>query len=657
MTAPTGLRRMVMCDSRIGFHHASWRNQAGLLGELPSHMCGIFAAMSRTKGGLPGDVALRIDRALNAIAHRGPDGSGRWVDPGMTMALGHVRLAVLDVRAEANQPFWSECGRYAIVFNGEIYNFVELRRELEAEGHRFRTTSDTEVLLQALISRGTDVINRFNGMWAFVLVDTLTGEAIVCRDRFGVKPLYTMQHGDVLLLASEAKAIIAYLGEMPRPNRRSIGLYLKHGVAGEHDESWFEGIRRFEPAHWQRVRTGFAPLPPRRFWDYPQSRIPLKDAEALEALREMLGSAVRIRTRSDVPLGLSLSGGLDSSSIAWLLREECDLTVDAYCAWFEPVERSELGRATSVCHAFRHRLQPVREVKTEQVRQDLQTSIRHLDSPHASTALVPYLTLCRAARKKLTVILEGQGADELLMGYPFLYAFAAIDYAVRGRLVAAWQTFAGESRASNLRTAAATPFRYAIRPYAERQHRQWMLPLLADPEIRSPAGDGGDGLRWRATVDNAPRALEIEHRRRLRSLLQYGDALSMAFGLESRCPFMDYRMVEFGFSLTLDKLMRHGFGKWLLRSLADPVLPREVVWPLRKDGFTNATVSALRRHVRTHGASDAGARAAVELGFLSRESLRPEVLLSMPDAAFYRILSTQIWAGQHFASRQAGNAR
>jgi asparagine synthase (glutamine-hydrolysing) len=595
-----------------------------------------------------------MGRALAAISHRGPDGSGIWIDPGMSMALGHVRLAVLDVRAEANQPFWSDCGRYAIVFNGEVYNFVELRRELEAQGERFRTTSDTEVLLKLLIARGTDAIARLNGMWSFVFVDIQAKEALVCRDRFGVKPLYTMQHGDVLLLASEAKAIVAYLGETPKPNRRSIGLYLRYGTAGEHEESWFEGINRFEPAHWQRFRCGAAPIPARRYWDYPKSRIPMKDGEALEAFREVLGAAVRIRTRSDVPLGLSLSGGVDSSTIAWLLRDECDLTADAYCAWFEPVERSELGRAQAVCTSLGHRLNPVREVRMEQIEDDLRRCIHHLDSPHNSTALVPYFTLCKAARARLTVMLEGQGADELLLGYPFLYPFAAADFAVRGRFVSAWQTFAGEWRASNFRSALGSVPINASRAYAERGYRRWTLPLLADPALRDTGAV--EGLHWRVTADNAPIALWVEHRTRLRSLLQYGDALSMAFGLEARCPFMDYRVVELGFALTTDKLIRNGFGKWLLRSMVAPHLPPAVVWPKRKDGFTNATVPALRRRVRLHGASDPGAKASAELGLFTRESLRPESVLGLPDGAFYRVMSTQIWVGQHYAADREDDA-
>jgi asparagine synthase (glutamine-hydrolysing) len=616
-------------------------------------MCGVFAALAHRPGGLPADVSSRVGRALKAISHRGPDGSGMWVDPGMSMALGHVRLAVLDVRADANQPFWSECGRYAIVFNGEVYNFVELRQELEAHGERFQTTSDTEVLLKLLIARGTAAVDTLNGMWSFIFVDTLANEAVICRDRFGVKPLYTMHHGGVLLFASEAKAIIAYLGETPEPDRRSIGLYLRYGTAGEHEDSWFEGISRFEPAHWQRIRCGVTPMPPQRYWEYPQTRVPMNDREALEAFREVLGAAVRIRTRSDVPLGLALSGGVDSSTVAWLLREECGLTADAYCAWFEPEEKSELGRARAVCASLGHRLHPVREVQTEQIEDDLRRCIHHLDSPHSSTALVPYLTLCKAARAKLTVMLEGQGADELLLGYPFLYPFAAMDFAVRGRLVSAWQTFAGEWRASNLKSALGSLRIHSSRAYAERGYRRWTLPLLADGTPREPGTP--EGLHWRMTLDNAPAALWVEHRTRLRSLLQYGDALSMAFGLEARCPFMDYRVVEFGFSLATDKLMRQGYGKWLLRRMVAPHLPNEVVWPRRKDGFTNSTVPALRRRVRTHGASDPGARASVDLGLFTDESLRPEAILALPDGAFYRILCTQIWVGQHYASAHEAN--
>jgi asparagine synthase (glutamine-hydrolysing) len=569
----------------------------------------------------------------------------------MSIALGHVRLAVLDVRAEANQPFWSDCGRYAIVFNGEIYNFVELRRELEAQGERFQTTSDTEVLIKLLVAQGTEAINRLNGMWAFIFIDIQAKEALICRDRFGVKPLYTMQHGDTLLLASEAKAIVAWLGETPRPNRRSIGLYLKYGTAGEHRESWFEGIDRFEPAHWQRVRVGAPPSPPQRYWDYPASRVAMSDGDALDGLREVLGAAVRIRTRSDVPLGLSLSGGVDSSSIAWLLREECDLTVDAYCAWFEPMEKSELPRARAVCETFRHRLQPVSEVSPERIGQDLRTCIHHLDSPHDSIALVPYLGLCRAARSRLTVMLEGQGADELLLGYPFLYPFAAMDFAMRGRLPSAWRTFEGERRASNFMSAAGNLASYASPWYGERKHRRWMLPMLADPAVREPGIV--DGLRWRATRDNASAALRIEHQQRLRRLLQYGDALSMAFGLETRCPFMDFRVVEFGFSLGLDKFMRDGHGKWLLRRMTEHVLPRPVAWPERKDGFTNGTVACLRKLIQTHGTSEPRAQASVELGLLSPDSLSPASMLALPGDALYRIVSTQIWVAQHYSAESA----
>jgi asparagine synthase (glutamine-hydrolysing) len=604
-------------------------------------MCGVFAAIAKREARLPEDVDLRVKRALGAIAHRGPDGKGVWVDPTRSVALGHVRLAVLDVRSEANQPFWSDCGRYVLVFNGEIYNYVELRKELAARGERFVTTSDTEVLLKALVVFGTDVINRLNGMWAFVLVDTTTGETLACRDRFGVKPLFTMQHGDVILLASEAKALIAYLGATPPPNRHAIGRYLRYDSNADDSETWFEGIRQFEPACWQRIGRAGQDLPPQRFWNYPVQRHSRSDSEALEQLRALLGSAVNIRTRSDVPLGLSLSGGVDSSTIAWLLREDSDLTVDAYCAWFEPVERSELPRAQSVCERFGHRLRPVPEVGRQQVEADLRTCIYHLDSPHRSTAVVPYLSVCRGARRSLTVMLEGQGADELLLGYPFLYPFAAVDFAIRGEVTSAWSTFRGEMRASDFRSAAGNLAIYASRWYAERPYRRWAPNILRDPALRHPGR--AEQLRLSASLSNAAQALELEHRAHLRSLLRYGDAISMSVALESRCPFMDYRVVEFGFGLSLDLLVRHGHGKWLLRQMADQALPKEVAWPARKDGFTNTTVAALRGNVRASGVPRMGASLAIDMGLFSERVREPESMLSLDDTAFYRLMSTMLW--------------
>jgi asparagine synthase (glutamine-hydrolysing) len=215
-------------------------------------MCGIFAIFAPPGERLPQDADQRVARALRGIRHRGPDASGVHVDVQGRWAVGHVRLSVIDVAASSNQPFWSACGSKFVVFNGEIYNYLELRADLEREGATFRTHSDTEVLLQALIHWGTECIDRFNGMWSFVYGDATTGSFVICRDRWGVKPLYTMVHHGMLLVCSEAKGLFAFTGAVPSPDLTSIGLFLKYSIGGESPASWFAGVSRFpKGVFWQ----------------------------------------------------------------------------------------------------------------------------------------------------------------------------------------------------------------------------------------------------------------------------------------------------------------------------------------------------------------------------------------------------------------------
>ncbi|MDA0214302.1 MAG: asparagine synthetase B, partial [Planctomycetota bacterium] len=174
--------------------------------------------LSNISDQLPTDIENRLHRALNAIQHRGPDARGTYVDPKKRFAFGHIRLSVIDIAATSNQPFWSSCGRYCIIFNGEIYNYIELRERLTQEGVVFRSQSDTEVLLQAIIKWGTKCLNMLNGMWGLVFVDTQTGRFLISRDRFGVKQLYTFEHNGSLIICSEAKGILAYVDSMPAPN-------------------------------------------------------------------------------------------------------------------------------------------------------------------------------------------------------------------------------------------------------------------------------------------------------------------------------------------------------------------------------------------------------------------------------------------------------
>lgn len=605
-------------------------------------MCGLFALLNLGTGPLPSDVSERTSRALHAIRHRGPDATGIHVDPAGRFVFGHVRLSVIELSAASNQPLWSDCGRYAIVFNGEIYNYVELRRELEKEGIAFRTASDTEVLLQCLIHWGTAGLDRLNGMWALVFVDVLSGRAIVSRDRWGVKPLYVLRSGPLLLACSEVKGLLAFQGSTYAPDHESIGAYLRFGSGGERQRTWFQGIERFPPASSEVFTFGSPASERTRYWSYPTTRDIRDPREAMDGLRVALADAIRIRLRSDVPFGLSLSGGIDSSVIAWLTSEVDGRPLSAYTAYSEPRERSELPRAQLVAARFGHTCHPVLQKDTHRTVESLRDCIYHLDAPHNSPAIVPYLELCRAARTSLTVMLEGQGADELLGGYLSFGLFAALNQFRRGDWVQGIRSARTAMAEQGAIRALSDVGRFSSRRIYLRQADRWGARtilgaqcLLADP---GPLRSLRLGRR-----DNFEEALRFWHEQNLTNLLQYGDAVSMSVNLETRCPFLDRRVVELGFRMDTDLLFHNGLGKHVLRQLASGSVPDEVLWRRHKDGFTNPTVAMVQGRVLEHGWPELGLDLAMQHGILTSAIRDPARIRQLSDNAAFRLYSMMLW--------------
>jgi asparagine synthase (glutamine-hydrolysing) len=581
--------------------------------------------------------------ALHAIRHRGPDANGFFVDPTRTLAMGHARLAVIDVRPESNQPFWSECGRYCVVFNGEIYNYVELRQELERLGVSFRTASDTEVLLKALMHWGEQAHRRFNGMWAFVFADLRERRALLGRDRWGVKPMFMAHSDGQTVICSEAKGIHAYRGYVPEPNRVAIGVNLKYSVGGEFPSSWFAGIDRFPQGCWQSCPLGSrSPSePPTAFWTYPEPMDAIGEGEADRRFAELLDDAIRIRLRSDVPLGISLSGGLDSSTIAWLVGQRFHQRLDAFTAWFKPREKSELPMAQSIAERFGHRSFSVAEADVDGIEEDLRSCVFHLDAGHHSHAIVPYLNLCRAARKRLTVMLEGQGADELLAGYSYMYPFGAVDSMLSGDMRGALRTIRAQIASDGWLRSVQEWIRYSSRTIYLHQDKRWgSNNLLGDGVLDAPHGAL---MHFAANRRNLYDQSVQHHRTGLTSLLQYGDAISMSVNLETRCPFLDFRLVEFSMALPNRLRLRDGFGKHILRRMAAEHLPSEITWQRRKLGFVNSTIRTLRERHRVHGLPDKTVECAVDLGLLQARIRDPEVVERLPDSVFFRLSTLLAW--------------
>lgn len=587
---------------------------------------------------------MRLQRALDSIRHRGPNARGSHIDPSGRFAIGHVRLSVIDLDESSNQPFWSVCGRYFVVFNGEIYNYLELRSELESEGVVFRTKSDTEVLLAALITWGGDAINRLNGMWSFVFGDVQASQFLVSRDRWGVKPLFSYEQDGQLVVCSEAKGIIAWLGSTPSPNKKSIGLYLKYGIGGECEESWFEGINRFPQASFQSInlqsRDNHKDVAV-RYWRYPVSRTIDNLEIAEKQLELLLADAIKIRLRSDVPVGLSLSAGLDSASIAWIASAKFSRSLDCYTAWYEPVEKSELSVAQSLAAQFGHHSIGVPESTRGKVAQDLRTCIYHLDAGHSSPAIVPYLNLCRDARTKLTVMLEGQGSDELFGGYTQFNLFAGLDYLMRGNLSQAASCVASNVHAVGWVKFILDCMRFSFTKIYKNQASRWNAKrYICDVVLNA---ENSNFRAFRFGKNNFSEALELWHRFNLTNLLQIGDAVSMSVNLETRCPFLDYRVVELGFSLDTNLLLRDGFGKYVLRKVAQSGLPSGVVWRRKKDGFENSTVQKINEHVEQHGLPIAAVELGIRQGIFRAPIRDLDEFLKLPDNIKFRIYSVLLW--------------
>ena len=545
-------------------------------------MCGI-AGIYAQAGARP-VLRRELTAMLATMPHRGPDASGVWLDDG-SVGLAHVRLAIIDLDAASNQPFESADGELLLTYNGEIFNYLELREELEGLGHRFRTRSDTEVLLAAYRQWGHDVCAHLNGMWAFVIYDRRSDTLFCSRDRFGIKPFYYAVVDGRLLFASEVKGLLAVCRQLARINPDAVSRLVRAGLAASDTEHFCLGVRRLAAAH-NMVVTRRDLAAPKRYWDYPTHLDRTMTFEgACERFRELLVDAIGLRMRSDVPVGTTLSGGLDSSSIVGLLRTFHDGEHRAFTAQFDDAEYDESTLAAVVAREHglvHHRV----ESPLGRFLPTLGRIVHHMEGPTATPAVLPLWHIMAAARKHVVVALCGEGADELLGGYHHFFTPSAIVDAVRG---GRWGQVVHHLRWLSRNAGAWRSSLYLVRSVVPSAHLSWRR-LRGDETVYAGCLAGGpDSL---ADREDAPpqhealaRALRRRHEGGLQTLLHYGDAISMAHSIEARLPFMDYRLVEFVFSLPGEFKARSGNGKVLLRESVRDVVPPTIADSPRKRGF------------------------------------------------------------------------
>lgn len=630
-------------------------------------MCGFVAVLH------PGPADARVamaQRMLASIRHRGPDDEGMLDSQGVT--LGFRRLAILDLSPLGHQPMESPDGRFAIVFNGEIFNYIEIRRRLQALGREFRSNGDTEVLLQAFAQWGPACVEQLNGMWAFVVLDRRDGRVFCSRDRMGIKPLYLCRLDEHLLIASEIKAIRASGLYADRIDERVVADYLVDDRIDESPASFFEGIEQLPPGcnfDWSRATGGTVT----RWYDLHSIREREQESPAA-AFAELFEDAIRLHMRSDVPVAVHLSGGLDSTSILCAsarvrLEAGAQGALKAF-SFSDPEFPEHPYIADTIAQTGAELIQL--QTSASRVWDDLPRMLAYQDEPvHSLTPVIGWQLMRLTSEHGMRVVLNGQGADETLGGYPAYFRDAWMSLLESGGLGAAWKEVTAHARASGkargdlfidlLRHAFQSRLRShrAYRSAADRRYRRdrlasgWIAPRLVDRLTGYPDPQP-QGLRQALirSVEVAPLPL----------YLRVEDRNSMSHSIEARVPFLDHRLVEFGFALDSSWKLRGDLNKFILREAMRGRIPESVRSRRDKMGFPTPSIRWFRQelypHLRTlFGDAGADARAYVDRdGLLAMlESHREGRGLHHP--ALFRAAQLLLWLQQLRASPLAAASR
>lgn len=547
-------------------------------------MCGISGIIT-TNGDMDG-FAL-ISRIVESQTPRGPDAKGvrSYRSDTFRLELGHNRLSIIDLSEKANQPMRDAEGDLHIVFNGEIYNYLELRAELETSGVRFVTKSDTEVILEAYSRWGIEAFERFIGMFAIALYNAAIGELLLIRDRFGVKPLYYWADASTLVFASTPTVIAAWAGLTPNLDYVARGIRYKY-YDDDTDISPYYGLNALEPSHLLRIRVveGTVITSKHRYYDFHARVAAVSDdiAGASEISLEqrvldLLRSACRMRQRSDVPLGLSVSGGVDSATIAAILYESLNgITGYSYSHPEAPGSEGPL-----VAELAKHtRMQPryVWLTRGQEIIDLFWRTLKAQDAPFPHVSIMAQHAVFQAAhRDGMKVLLGGQGGDEAFMGYRKYYLFYALSI-LRGGKITLLPQFVADILplipAIAKRVGVFFPERRRYMRVKEGMGTRLILPI---PKTYKHMGLKG--------VDTSERQILDVTRFSLPSLLRYEDRNSMGNSVESRLPFLDQRVMEFGVALSERIKLRNGFGKWILRKSMIDKIPEKIRLNRDKRGF------------------------------------------------------------------------
>lgn len=556
-------------------------------------MCGISGIIRKTKGA---DLRTEIETITDLIKHRGPDGFGYYF--GNNFAFGHRRLAIIDLSENGHQPMRYADGKYVITYNGEVYNYVEIRNELEMLGYVFQSHSDTEIILAAYQQWGEECVSRFNGMWAFAIHDVERNIIFCSRDRFGVKPFYYTDSDTGFSFGSEIKQLLGFLPER-RANREVLLNFLVTGLTDRISDTFFAGVHQLPGGHNLNYDLGSNKYSITRYYQIkldPNAEVAsLEEAEA--AFSKAFVDGIALRLRSDVKVGTCLSGGLDSSSIATLAAqmygEKTGEQFSAITAVSTQSSNDESEFAKIVAEHGRMRWIQIKPTYQE-FAANLERVVITQEEPFGSPSIIMQYFVMKAARDNgIPVLLDGQGGDETLLGYTIYHASNIVSaYHREG-----WFAALNALRDSGNKSAhgVLTILKYligSVSATARYQLYKWRHRYLkSTPPL--PLG----------LINFAKATLNVQHLQNLEItqtnlpvLLRYEDKNSMAHSVETRLPFLDYRTLELALSLPSKVKIHDGWTKWILRKIMTAKMPDSIVWRKNKFGFEAPEEQWLAQH-------------------------------------------------------------